>query len=542
MAADPVDVLVIGGGITGAGIARDAALRGFRTAVVDKGDLAGGTSSRSSRLIHGGIRYLEQREFRLVIEASRERRILLGIAPHLVHPLPFLFPAYRGERLPAWKLRAGMWLYDLLAAFHNVGMHRWLRRSAALRLEPALRDKDLKGAALYYDAQTDDARLTIATMRSAAQAGALVANYAAVTNLLKPDARVGGATVRDVLTNRLYGVRALVVVNATGPWADEVRRLDDAAGERLLRLTKGAHVVVPRNRIGHTRAVTLTSPIDGRVMFVLPWGDLSYIGTTDTDDDVSPDDVHATAHDVVYLLRSANAAFPHARLSPRDVVASWAGLRPLLRPGRDVAPSDASREHRLVESASGLLTIAGGKLTTYRVMARDVVDRVAFRLRALDGRPRAARAPTDRLPLPGGETTDLEGLAKAAMERGASETTARHLVGTYGSESAAVLNLVERDRALGGRIVVGRPELWAEVVHAVEREMAVRLADVLVRRLHLFYATRDQAVPASSAVADRLADALGWDGARRADEVAAYLQLVEKSRAFITHVARVVEP
>jgi glycerol-3-phosphate dehydrogenase len=176
------------------------------------------------------------------------------------------------------------------------------------------------------------------------------------------------------------------------------------------------------------------------------------------------------------------------------------------------------------------------------VMARDVVDRVAFRLRALDGRPRAARAPTDRLPLPGGETTDLEGLAKAAMERGASETTARHLVGAYGSESAAVLNLVERDRALGGRIVVGRPELWAEVVHAVEREMAVRLADVLVRRLHLFYATRDQAVPASSAVADRLADALGWDGARRADEVAAYLQLVEKSRAFITHVARVVEP
>src|SRR5207244_1848881 len=187
-----------------------------------------------------------------------------------------------------------------------------------------------------------------------------------------------------------------------------------------------------------------------------------------------PDDVRATARDVVYLLRSANAAFPQARLSPRDVIASWAGLRPLLRPTRDVAPSDASREHRVVESASGLLTIAGGKLTTYRVMARDVVDRVASRLRALDGRPRAPRPPTDRLPLPGGEAADLEGLATAAMERGASETTARHLVGAYGSESAAVLNLVDRDRALGGRIVAGRPELWAEVIHAVEREMAVR--------------------------------------------------------------------
>ncbi len=541
MAADPVDVLVIGGGITGAGIARDAALRGFRTAVVDKGDLGGGTSSLSSRLIHGGIRYLEQGEFRLVFEASRERRVLLGIAPHLVHPLPFLFPVYGGARVPAWKLRAGMWLYDLLAAFHNVQAHRWLRRKATLRLEPGLRDKDLKGAALYYDAQTDDARLVIATMRSAAQAGALVASYAEVTGLIKPDGRVGGVTVRDGLTGQVSTIRALVVVNATGPWVDRVRRLDDAGAEPLLRPTKGAHVVVPRKRVGHTQAVTLTSPIDGRVMFVLPWGDLSYIGTTDTDEDAPPDDVRATAHDVVYLLRSANAVFPHARLSPADVIASWAGLRPLLRPPRDVAPSAASREHRVVESASGLLTIAGGKLTTYRVMARDVVDRVAASLHELDGRPRARRVPTDRLPLPGGETADLEGLVKASMERGASERTARHLVGAYGSESAALLNLVDRERALGRPIVAGRAALWAEVVHAVEREMAVRLSDVLVRRLHLFYATPDQAVPASGAIADWLAAALGWDATRRSEEVAAYLELVERSRAFAKETAAVVE-
>ena len=539
MTAEPVDLLVIGGGITGAGIARDAALRGFRTALVDKGDFGGGTSSSSSRLIHGGIRYLEQGDFRLVFEASHERRVLLGIAPHLVHPLPFLFPVYRGARVSAWKLRAGMWLYDLLAAFRNVKAHRWLGRKATARLEPALRDKELKGAALYYDAQTDDARLVIATARSAAQAGALVASYAEVTALTKPDGRVGGATVRDALTGRTTMVRALVVVNATGPWVDHVRRLDDPAAEPLLRLTKGAHVAVPRQRVGHTRAVTLISPIDGRVMFVLPWGELSYIGTTDTDDDVSPDEVRATAADVVYLLRSANAFFPHARLAPPDVVATWAGLRPLLRPTQDMTPSAASREHRVVESAGGLVTIAGGKLTTYRVMARDAVDRVASRLRALDGRPRARAAPTDRLPLPGGETADREGLVKAAMERGASESTARHLVGAYGSEAAAVLNLVDRERALGRPIVTGQPSLWAEVAHAVEREMAIRLSDVLVRRLHLYYVMRDQALSAAAGVADWLGAVLGWDAARRAEEVAAYRALVERSRAFMREVAGV---
>src|SRR5437773_11566900 len=316
MAAEPVDLLVIGGGITGAGVARDAALRGIRTALVDKGDFASGTSSHSSRLIHGGLRYLEQYEFHLVREASRERRVLLKVAPHLVRPLPFVLPAYRGARVPAWRLRAGLWLYDLLAGFRNVGLHRWLGRKATLRLEPGLRDKDLRGAAVYFDAQTDDARLTLATMRAAAQAGALVASHADVTALLKPDGRIRGAAVRDMLSGDEYSVRALVVVNATGPWVDQVRRLEDPAAEPLLRLTRGAHVAVPRQRMGHVRAMTLTSPLDGRVMFILPWGDLSYIGTTDTDDDTSPDDVRASGEDAVYLLRSANWFFPTARLSP----------------------------------------------------------------------------------------------------------------------------------------------------------------------------------------------------------------------------------
>jgi glycerol-3-phosphate dehydrogenase len=542
MAADPVDVLVIGGGITGAGIARDAALRGFRTALVDKGDFGAATSSHSSRLIHGGIRYLEQGDFRLVFEASRERRILLRIAPHLVRPLAFLFPVYRGARVPAWKLRAGMWLYDALAAFRNVKAHRWLGPKQVRRIEPALKDRGLVGAALYYDAQTDDARLVLATVRSAAQAGALVANYAEVTSLLKPDGRVRGAAVRDVLSGEAYLVRALVVVNAGGPWVDALRRLDDPASPPLLRLTKGAHVAVPRRRIGHERAVTLFSQIDGRVMFVLPWGDLSYVGTTDTDADTSPDAVRVTAEDATYLLRSANAAFPEAHLAPTDIVSAWAGLRPLLRPDRNAAPSDVSREHRVVESAQGLVTVAGGKLTTSRVMARDVTDRVAARLHELDGRPVARRPPTDRMPLPGGEAAELDVLVEGVRARGASDATARHLVASYGSEAAAVVNLVDRDRTLGEPLLPGRPEIWAEVVHAVEREMALRVQDVLIRRLHAFYEYPEQATALVTPVARRMKKLLGWDDVREAEELVDYFKVVERARAFRAEIGRGSRP
>jgi glycerol-3-phosphate dehydrogenase len=538
MAVEPVDLLVIGGGITGAGIARDAALRGFRTALVDKGDFGAGTSSLSSRLIHGGIRYLEQGDFRLVFEASHERRVLLRIAPHLVRPLAFLFPVYRGARVPAWKLRAGMWLYDALAAFRNVKSHRWLGPKQVRRAEPALKDRGLRGAALYYDAQADDARLVLATVRAAARAGALVANYAEVTSLLKPDGRVRGAVLRDALGGEKRTVRALVVVNAGGPWVDALRRLDDPAAAPLLRATKGAHVAVPRRRIGNEHAVTLFSPLDGRVMFVLPWGDLSYVGTTDTDADTPPDAVRVTAEDVTYLLRSANAAFPNAHLAPNDVVSVWAGLRPLLRADRAAAPSQVSREHRVVESAQGLITIAGGKLTTYRVMARDVADRVAARLHELDGRPVAPRPPTDRLPLPGGEAAALDVLIEGARARGVAAATARHLVASYGSEAPAILNLVDRDRGLGEPLLPGQPQIWAEVVHAVDREMALRVQDVLVRRLHLFYERPEQTMGVVTPVARRMKQLLGWDEVREAEELVDYFKLVERARAFRADIGR----
>ena len=534
VAARPVDLLVIGGGVTGAGIARDAAMRGFSTALVDAGDFGRGASSRSSRLVHGGLRYLEHGWLRLVFESSRERAILLRIAPHLVRPAPFLFPVHTASRVGRWTLGAGLWLYDALSLFRNVHAHRSLGRTGVRRLEPALRDQDLLGGAVYWDAQCDDARLTLATARSAHRHGARVANYVAVTGLEKASGRVRGTAVEDRLTGAVRTFYAHVVVNATGPWTDAVRRLDEPSAPPLLRPTKGSHVVVPRQRIGHTEALTLTSPLDGRVMFVLPWGDFSIIGTTDTDVAEVLDEPLADAADVTYLLRSANAYFPNARLNPDDVVAAWAGYRPLLDVPGTLPTAAVPREHRLVEGASGLITIAGGKLTTYRSMAAEVVDVVARRLRAVDGRPLARSAATGTEPLPGGEVADLGLLVRDLVEEGLDKGLAGALVGRYGSEAAAVANLVRREPALGERIVPGFPVIAAEVVHQARREMAMTVADVMIRRTHLYHTHPGQAADEASAVARLLGRELEWNEATAEGQAQAYRDEAARMRQAIT--------
>ena len=526
---EPADLLVIGGGITGAGIARDAAMRGIRTLLVDAGDFGWGTSSRSSRLIHGGLRYLEHGWLRLVFEASRERRTLLRIAPHLVWPRRFLFPAHEGSRVKRWEISAGVLLYDILALFRNVHRHRWLSRRGVLRDEPQLRDKGLNGGAEYWDAQTDDGRLVLANIRDAHRRGARCLSYVRLIAFDKADGRLRGAQLEDAFSGERRMVHAHVVVNATGPWADGVRRLDDPAAVPLLRATKGAHIAVPQPRIGNAGAVTMLSPIDGRVMFVLPWGDVSVIGTTDTDEQVAPDDVAATEQDVLYLLRSANAMFPNARLGKDDVIAAWAGLRPLLRQGAD-DPGDVPREHGIIEADSGLVTIAGGKLTTYRSMAAQVVDVVARRLRRLDGRTVADSAPTDREPLPGGEVKDLAALAEQMALEGVEAGLARHLVATYGAEAAAVAKIATSDRSLAAPLVTGQPWTPAEVMYQARREMALTVSDVLVRRTHAFYHCADQAVAAAPKVAELLGGELGWDAARSAASVSAYRAEVERMR------------
>jgi glycerol-3-phosphate dehydrogenase len=397
------DLLVVGGGITGCGIARDAALRGLRVALVEKDDFASGTSSRSSRLIHGGLRYLEHGFLHLVFVASSERRRLLRLAPHLVRPLEFLWPVYAGARVPQWKLAAGLTLYDALALFRNVGTHRRLSARQIAAREPDLRREGLVGGARYFDAHTDDARLTLANAMGALEAGAVVLNHARVVALHLDGPSARGARIDDRLGGGGIDVRARVVVNATGPWSDEMRRLDDGAtgaGDAdAVRGSKGVHVAVARDRIGNHGALTLLAPNDGRVMFVLPSGRQTIIGTTDSFTDAPPDEVRASEGDVAYLLAAANAFFPAAHLTRQDVVAAWAGIRPLIAGGAAKAdPGNASREHAIAESDHGVVSITGGKLTTYRVMAAEVVDVVAARLGQ-----RAVRPPTRDVALPGGD-------------------------------------------------------------------------------------------------------------------------------------------
>jgi len=529
LGARPVDLLVIGGGITGAGIARDAAMRGLGTVLVEQGDLASGTSSRSSRLVHGGLRYLEQGQLRLVWEANRERRALLGIAPHLVRPLPFVFPLHRGDRLSLWRLAAGMWLYDLLALFRNVAAHRMLGKRALLEREPMIRERGLLGGARYFDAQCDDARLVVATARSAAHHGAAIVTYTAVEDFEWAADRVIGVRVADRLTGARATIRAAAVVNATGPWVDRIRRLEHPGVPPLVRATKGAHVVVPRDRLGHREAIAFLSPIDGRVMFALPWGNLSYIGTTDTDTPESPEAVAATPDDVVYLLRSVNAQFPNARLGMDDVRATWAGLRPLLAPEDGAAPSSRSREHRIVTGRGGVVSVAGGKLTTYRVMAAEVVDRVLAELARRGVSVRAGPARTDEEPLPGGETAELDPFRERAGEIGLSSATADHLVRHYGTEAGGIVNLAAIHRELQRRLHPDHPAIAAEVLHIARRELACRVEDVLVRRIHLYYETPDHGLSAAGRVAELLGGELGWGPELVQREAAAFGEFVART-------------
>jgi glycerol-3-phosphate dehydrogenase len=497
-------------------------MRGLRTVLVEQADLGSGTSSRSSRLVHGGLRYLETGDLRLVLEANRERRVLLRIAPHLVWPLRFVFPVHRGDRVTLWRLAAGMWLYDVLAMFRNVRTHRMLGKRAVLEAEPMLRERGLAGGAHFYDAQCDDARLVLATARSAIHHGALVANYLAVVALERTAGRVVGAQVEDRISGERGVIRASVVVNATGPWADRVRLLEDAGAAPLLRPTKGVHVVVARDRIGHRDGIIFTSPIDGRVLFILPWGDLSYIGTTDTDTAEPPDRLGVSADEIVYLLRSANARFPNARLTLEDVKASWAGLRPLLADRDGRAASHRSRDHAIVQGSGGMITVVGGKLTTYRAMASEVVDRAVRELRSRAGRARAAGARTDEDPLPGGEAADLTTFRERGIEIGVLPESVEHLLRHYGTEAAGIYNLGGGDRRLLRRLLPPHPAIEAEVLHAVRRELAQTVEDVMVRRLHLYYEHPERGIPAARRVAELMARERAWDEARIAEEARRY--------------------
>ncbi|MFT5679309.1 MAG: glycerol-3-phosphate dehydrogenase [Myxococcota bacterium] len=536
----PFDLLIIGGGITGAGAARDAARRGLRVGIVEMQDLAYGTSSRSSKLVHGGLRYLESMEFSLVFEAVSERRVLMNIAPHLVNPLGFLFPVYKSSRRGVFTVNLGMWLYDGLSLFRSPKIHRNLSTKEVSTVEPMLNREDLKGAPLYYDCSTDDARLTLETALDAAMAGAVIATYTRAVGLTRDGGgRVTGVRVRDELTGVERELKASAVINATGPWSDRTRALGTGGGKPRLRPTKGIHIVVDSDRLKPNNAVVCFHPDDGRVLFAIPWRDRTYIGTTDTDYPGDPGEVAASAEDVRYLLAAANIYFPTAKLVEDDVIATWAGVRPLISEEDNGAnESSVSREHVIRVDEDGLITIAGGKLTTYRRMAAEVVDRAVELLQltgSLDRRLRESQTATE--PLPGAvgwpENDDHAAVAAQIRERGGqgmSEETARLLGDTYGMRGLDIAESAARDPELAVPLVEGRPEIMAQIDFAVNVELAATVRDVMIRRTQLFFRDFDQGLSATDGIADRMAALLGWSEEQKITEILAYQKEVARSR------------
>ncbi|HZU79234.1 MAG TPA: glycerol-3-phosphate dehydrogenase/oxidase [Acidimicrobiales bacterium] len=543
LADESFDVLVVGGGVTGAGVALDAAARGLRTALVERDDFASGTSSKSSKMVHGGIRYLQQREFRLVYESLHERQRLLENAPHLVAPLPFLIPLFGRngvvQKQVARAYSTALWLYDATGGIRIGKRHKRIGKAETLEHLPTLRTDFLVAGFLYYDARADDARLTLTLVRTAAlDHGAVVANYAPVTELLhdgggvvvgarvRPRLPVPGAAAEDDIE-----VRAKVVVNATGVWADDVRALDEREHPHSIRPAKGVHVTVSRAKLPADIAAVIPVPKDRRSIFVVPWpdGDDVYLGTTDTPWDGDLDDPACLPEDVDYVLEAANGVV-NAKLGREDVTGVWAGLRPLLAPaaGRHLSErtADLSRRHTVRVADSGLVTVTGGKLTTYRKMAEDTVDAAVGRLGS-SVPVSARRSPTRRLALRGASGLDDLRRAGAGAPWGLDDATFAALVTRHGGETPAVLALADGRPELLAPLVPGVPQLAVEALWAAQEEMACTLDDVLARRTR---AVLRQARPAA-AVAPSVGALLAgvWD--RPGDAVAREAeQFAERTR------------
>ncbi len=486
------DLLVIGGGITGAGIARDAAMRGLSVAMLEARDFCSGTSSKSSKMLHGGIRYLEQFHLSLVFEASRERRLHSDLlAPHLATPVPFLIPVYPWSPHGMMAISAGVFLYDMLALFRNHGT-RYLSRDKALKEEGRIEPKGLKGGVVYHDVVMDDARIGFENVRSAAHHGAVTLNYTYVRGFDKDGTgRIRGVWVKDGLSPQRpdFLVRAKAFVNASGPWSDYIRRLADPDAEAMLRPTKGVHIVLPKDRLGKSHAFVLTAKADNRVFFSIPWFDRTLVGTTDTDYDPQVDgsleNIKATQNDVDYLMEGVKRTFPGSDVRESDVQSSFAGLRPLVSAG-SADPSAVSREHRLWQEASGLFNIAGGKYTTYRTMAAQTVDLVIKKL-AEDHNWNPKPITTHLEPLvipPSGRMRDF-GQLMAEYNHVLDPDVIRHLQFRYGARWQRVADLAVQDPSLRERIVGSEPDILAEVVYARDFEMAMHFEDFLRRRTML---------------------------------------------------------
>jgi glycerol-3-phosphate dehydrogenase len=527
LAGTELDVLVVGGGVVGAGTAFDAVTRGLSVGMVEARDWASGTSSRSSKLIHGGLRYLEMLDFALVREALKERGLLLErLAPHLVRPVPFLYPlkGHAWERLYAGS---GVALYDAMSysSGHGRGLppHRHLTRRHALRIAPSLRKDALVGAIQYYDAQVDDARFVTTLVRSAAEYGAHVANRTSVAGFLREGERVVGAVVRDEESGEQFEVRAAQVVNATGVWTDETQALVGERGKFHVTASKGVHLVVPKDRVQSASGIILRT--EKSVLFVIPWGRHWIIGTTDTEWNLDKAHPAASATDIDYVLSHVNKVLT-TELTREDVEGVYAGLRPLLS-GESDETSKLSREHVVAHVAPGLVVVAGGKFTTYRVMAKDAVDA------AVHGLDRRAPAScTETVPLIGADGYPALWNSRARLAASSNLHVARieHLLRRYGSLAEEVLALIDKDRELAHPLDGAEDYLRAEVVYAVSHEGAIHLEDVLARRTRIIFETFDRGVGSARPAAELMARALGWDAERVEREIAHYTAQIAAER------------
>ena len=528
MAEGELDVLVVGGGVVGTGAALDAVTRGLRTAMVEARDWASGTSSRSSKLIHGGLRYLEMLDFALVHEALSERGLLRNkLAPHLVRPVPFLYPlSKRVTERP--YVGSGVALYDAMAISggNNKGfpLHRHLTRKGVQREAPGIRKDAMVGAIQYYDGQVDDARHTMTIARTAATYGALVANRTRVKEFVREGERVVGAVLVDLESGAEIRVKAKQVINATGVWTDETQELVNARGQFKVRASKGIHLVVPRDRIQSRTGVILRT--EKSVLFIIPWGRHWIIGTTDTDWTMDKAHPAATSADIDYVLEHANSVLK-SPLAREDVQGVYAGLRPLLS-GESESTSKLSREHVVGHPVPGLVVVAGGKYTTYRVMAKDAVD---VAVEGLDGKVPAST--TENVPLVGAEGYHALWNQRHALaaRAGIHVDHVEHLLNRYGSAIDEVLALIVADPTLGEVLPHADEYLKAEVVYAATHEGARHLDDVLARRTRISIETYDRGTETAELAADLVAGPLGWDDERRATEVRTYLQRVAAERA-----------
>ena len=513
-------MVIVGGGINGAAAALECSRRKISVLLLEMGDVASGTSSRSSRLIHGGLRYLETGQFKLVLESSKERRLLHQIAPFLVRPLDFTWPVYDNSRIPLWKLKAGLLLYDALSFFRNFRRHKLLSRASVTVAEPALLHRGLVGGATYSDAATDDARLTLANIRSAILNGATVLTHCRVKKIL-PDTNGAVIHAHDLLGDTPIRISARLILNAAGPWSDLIVQMLDRKHPSQLHGVRGSHIAVPRGRVANKGAVTLTAPRDGRVFFVLPSGATTIIGTTETDHTATLDDVRASDSDIEYLLAATNHYFPDAQLTRTDVLSSWAGIRPLAASHFNGNSNSASREHLLRWTGDVLLSILGGKLTTYRVVAADAVRALAEKL-GVEFR----KLPREQLP--GSSMPSLNAEYEAAGSATGDSAIGNHLVETHGSEWRDVWRLALSETSLGRRLHPAHHYIRAEVVFAARNELALTPGDVLIRRTHLAFETRDHGASALEDVVALMSEELGWDEDERGRRAAGYVAEVER--------------